>query len=86
VSAEGSREADVGALLAFVARELVDDPGSVQIEESSSGSTASYQIGVAQEDIGKVIGRHGRVAAALRTLAKAAAGRDHRRIFVDIRD
>ena len=79
-------EADLAGFLLYVVRALVDRPDDVRIEDSQTGSVTTYGIAVAGEDIGKVIGRHGRVAQSLRSVSKALAGRDHRRVFVDILD
>ena len=72
-------------LVEFVVRALVDDPDSVRVEELDEAGTTVLEIHVAQEDRGRVIGREGRVANALRTVAKAAAtARDEGRVMVEI--
>lgn len=72
-------------LLAFLARALVDEPDKVEVEafEEDDGSLV-LELSVADDDYGKVIGRGGRTAQALRTLVKAAAVKDNRRVLVDI--
>lgn len=60
-------------LIEFVARSLVDDPAAVQVHEHRSASTIVYQLQVARDDVGKVIGKHGRTAHALRLLLSASA-------------
>ena len=74
-------------LLAFIARGLVDDPRSVQVEtfEEDDG-TVVYELTVAGDDVGKIIGRHGRTVNALRTVMRACAARDGRRVLVDVVD
>ena len=72
-------------LVEFVVRALVDDPDSVRVEELDEAGTTVLEIHVAQEDRGRVIGRDGRVANAIRTLAKAAAtAQDGGRVNVEI--
>jgi hypothetical protein len=74
-------------LLAYLARSLVDRPDAVSVEpyEEEDG-TVVLELHVAEEDAGKVIGRGGRTAAALRTVMKAAAVRHGRRVLVDVVD
>jgi len=71
-------------LLEFIVRELVDDPSAVQVTEVESGDATVYEVRVADADRGKVIGRHGRTAQALRLVAKAVAGKDPQRVFVEL--
>jgi predicted RNA-binding protein YlqC (UPF0109 family) len=74
-------------LLEYLARGLVDDPDAVQVDETIEGDgTIVLELSVADDDYGNVIGRGGRTAAALRTVVKAAATKDKRRVFVDIVD
>jgi predicted RNA-binding protein YlqC (UPF0109 family) len=75
----------VEELLVFLARALVDEPDKVEVEafEEDDGSLV-LELSVADDDYGKVIGRGGRTAQALRTLVKAAAVKDNRRVLVDI--
>jgi len=73
-------------LLAFLARELVDDPGAVRVEEEERDDALVLVLHVAPDDVGKVIGRQGRIARALRTLVRAAAVREGRRVLVEIAD
>jgi predicted RNA-binding protein YlqC (UPF0109 family) len=77
----------VKELLEYLARALVDEPDSVEVEEfEEDDGTVVLELAVAEDDYGKVIGRGGRTAAALRTLVKAAAVRENRRVLVDIVD
>ncbi len=74
-------------LLLYLVRALVDQPGSVQVEtfEEDDG-TIVLELTVADDDYGQVIGRGGRTAQALRTVVKAAAVKENRRVLVDIVD
>jgi predicted RNA-binding protein YlqC (UPF0109 family) len=73
-------------LLAYLARELVDDPEAVRVEEEDRDGALVLVLHVAADDVGKVIGRQGRLARALRTLIRASAVREGRRVFVEIAD
>jgi predicted RNA-binding protein YlqC (UPF0109 family) len=76
----------VAELLEHLARRLVDDPESVRVEEVERDGELILRLHVAQEDLGKVIGRQGRIARALRALARAASAAQHRRIVLEIVD
>ena len=71
-------------LVEFLARALVEDPEAVTVEEVEENGDIVLEITVAEDDIGRVIGRGGRIANAIRALAKAAAVREDRRVIVDI--
>ena len=73
-------------LLEFLVRALVEDPEAVVVEELEEEGDLVYEITVAEDDLGRVIGKGGRVANAIRTIAKAAAVRLDRRVIVDILD
>ena len=73
-------------LLELLVRSLVEDPNAVVIEELEENGDLVYEITVAEDDLGRVIGKGGRVANAIRTIAKAAAVRLDRRVIVDILD
>ena len=73
-------------LLEFLTQALVDDPVAVEVEEFEEDGDLVYEISVADDDLGRVIGKGGRVANALRTVAKAAAVKLDRRVIVDILD
>jgi uncharacterized protein len=73
-------------LLAYLARELVDDPEAVRVEEEERDDVLVLVLRVASDDVGKVIGRNGRIARALRTLVRASSARDGRRVLVEIAD
>jgi predicted RNA-binding protein YlqC (UPF0109 family) len=66
----------VRELLEFLARELVDEPDEVRVEESEDDRGVLLTLRVAKDDMGKVIGRGGRTARAIRTVMKAAAVRE----------
>ena len=71
-------------LVAYVARGLVSNPDEVNVEEIPSGRLTLYEIRVADDDVGKIIGRQGKVIRALRTLVKASATRQGIRVDVDV--
>jgi uncharacterized protein len=72
-------------LLVYLARLLVDEPDEVEVEEfEEEDGTLVLELSVADDDYGKVIGRGGRTAQALRTIVKAAAVKDNRRVLIDI--
>ena len=74
-------------LLEYLARLLVDEPDAVQVEQfEEADGTVVLELAVAQGDYGRVIGRGGRTANALRTVVKAAAVKEQRRVLVDIVD
>ena len=71
-------------LLAHLARQLVDDPDAVEVQEVEQDGTTVLQLRVAKEDVGKVIGRQGRIARALRAIVRASGARSHRRVVLEI--
>ena len=73
-------------LLEYLARQLVDEPDAVRVEEIDDGDDLVLRLHVADGDVGKVIGRQGRIARALRTVVRAAAVREQRRVLVEIAD
>jgi uncharacterized protein len=73
-------------LLEFLVKALVEDPEAVTVEELEEDGDLVYEITVAEDDLGRVIGKGGRVANAIRTIAKAAAVRVERRVIVEILD
>jgi hypothetical protein len=70
--------------LDFIVSYLVDNPDDIRIEESQEGRTIFYELSVHPDDVGKVIGKGGRIARALRTVVKAAAAREDRNAVVEI--
>jgi predicted RNA-binding protein YlqC (UPF0109 family) len=73
-------------VVAFLSHALVDDPEAVRVTEAEQGGTTVIELFVAPDDLGKVIGRQGRTAAALRTLAAAAGERHGRKVMLEIRE
>lgn len=71
-------------LLAYLARQLVDDPDAVSVEETERDGAVVLQLHVAKDDVGKVIGRQGRIARALRAVVRASGARSHRRVLLEI--
>jgi predicted RNA-binding protein YlqC (UPF0109 family) len=76
----------VKELLEFLARSLVDHPEQVRVEQSETGDGVVLRLSVAKEDVGKVIGKQGRIARALRTVVKASAVKDGKQATVEIVD
>ena len=71
-------------LLAELARRLVDEPDAVRVDEIERDGAHVLQLHVAKDDVGKVIGRQGRIARALRTIVRAGAAREGRRVLLEI--
>ena len=72
-------------VLEIIAKALVDNPQEVSITEiNNEDSSITYELRVAESDMGKVIGKQGRIAKALRTVVKAAASRENKKVSVDI--
>lgn len=71
-------------LIEYMAKALVDDPDQVHVEEIEGTSATIYELHVGAEDMGRVIGKQGRVANAMRTLLRAAAARQGRRVTLEI--
>ena len=71
-------------LLKHLARQLVDDPDAVEVEEVRQEGATVLQLRVAKDDVGKVIGRQGRIARALRAIVRASGARTHRRVVLEI--
>jgi hypothetical protein len=73
-------------LVSYVARSLVDEPDEVEVNIIEGEKSTILELRVAQSDIGKVIGKHGRIAKALRTILSAAATKTGKRIVLEILD
>ena len=74
-------------LLEYLAKALVDDPAAVRVEQfDEDDGSVVLELSVGEDDYGKVIGRGGRTANALRTVLKAAAVKEQCRVYVDIVD
>lgn len=74
----------IKSLIEQIVASLVDDPDSVRVQTSTTNDTTVYGIEIAQQDIGKVIGKEGRIANAIRTVVKAAAAQTNHRVNVEI--
>ncbi len=73
-------------LIEFIARSLVDDPTQVVVRETGRRGNVYLHLQVAKEDMGRVIGKHGRVANAMRALLNVAASQTGQRVSLDIED
>jgi uncharacterized protein len=73
-------------LIEYIARSLVDDPTQVQVVQKRQGSTVTLKLHVAKEDMGRVIGKGGRVANAMRLLLRVAAAQEGKRAVLDVDD
>lgn len=71
-------------LITYIAQALVDNPEEVSVMEVEGGQTLIMELRVAKEDMGKIIGKHGRTAQAIRTLLSAASGKAKKRIVLEI--
>ncbi|TCS79362.1 KH domain-containing protein [Pectinatus cerevisiiphilus] len=71
-------------LIELIAKSLVDNPDMVIVNEKDDGKTVIYELSVADDDMGKVIGKQGRIAKAMRTVVKAAAAREYKKVIVEI--
>lgn len=74
----------MGELVRLIATALVDQPDKVEVNEVEGAQSIIIELRVAQEDMGKVIGKQGRIAKALRTVVKAAATKENKRVVVEI--
>jgi predicted RNA-binding protein YlqC (UPF0109 family) len=79
-------EGELKELLEYLARELVDHPDQVEVTTTEVDRTVVLELRVAQDDVGKVIGKQGRIARALRTVIKASAVKSGKRAVVEIVD
>jgi uncharacterized protein len=73
-------------LLEYLAKQLVDEPDAVRVERVEEDDAVVLRLHVAQDDLGKVIGRQGRIARALRTIVRAGSVREQRRVQLEIVD
>jgi predicted RNA-binding protein YlqC (UPF0109 family) len=76
----------VAELLEYLARRLVDEPDAVRVDQIEEEGLLLLRLHVAEDDIGKVIGRQGRIARALRTIVRAGSARERRRVQLEIVD
>ena len=75
---------NLGELVAFIAGSIVDDPTQVQVDRVSGEAVIIYELSVAPEDVGRVIGKQGRTANAIRTVLRAASGHQGKRTNLEI--
>ena len=71
-------------IVEVIAKSLVDQPDQVVVEEKADDRMTVFELHVAQDDMGKVIGKQGRIAKAMRTVVKAAATRENKKVNVEI--
>jgi len=71
-------------LIEYIAKSLVDDPTQVEVSQYRRGSQSLLSLRVAKEDMGRIIGKGGRVAGAIRTLLRVAAAQEGKRANLDI--
>ena len=76
--------ADIPQLVGYLVRALVDNPDQVTIVEKTEGSDLLFEVTVAPDDVGKLIGRQGRIVKSIRTLARAAGATTHVNVNVEI--
>lgn len=73
-------------ILSYIVENLVDDPSGISIEQVEKDDVITLQLKVAENDMGKVIGRQGRIAKEIRAILKASGAREHKKVLVDILD
>ncbi len=71
-------------ILLDITKAIVEDPDSVSVTEKVSGDTVVLELSVAKHDMGRVIGKEGKIAKSIRTVMRAAAARENKRVIVDI--
>jgi len=71
-------------LVEFIAKSLVDDPSKVEVSEIEEGGNVKIELRVAKEDMGRIIGKGGRVANSIRVLIRVAAAKEGKRITLDV--
>lgn len=74
----------MGELVEMIAKALVDNPEAVEVNEVEGTQSVIIELKVAPEDMGKIIGKQGRIAKAIRTVVKAAAIKENKRVVVEI--
>lgn len=80
------KESKLQDLLEFLAKSIVDDPKQVFVDEYRNGKTIQLDLQVGKADIGRVIGKHGRVANSLRSILKVVAARNGKQVTMDVVD
>ena len=71
-------------ILLDITKAIVEDPDSVSVSEKVSGDTVVLELSVAKHDMGRVIGKEGKIAKSIRTVMRAAAAKENKRVIVDI--
>ena len=71
-------------LLTYIAKNLVNDPDAVSVTETTQGEEIIFELRVAPDDMGKVIGKQGRIAKAIRTVMRAGAARNNTKVLLEI--
>jgi uncharacterized protein len=74
----------VKELVEYIARSLVDDPMQVQVKQDRMGGKVNLELRVAKDDMGRIIGKGGRVANAIRVLLRVAAARENKQVNLDV--
>ena len=76
---------DLKNILVDIAKAIVDEPDKVNVDETVNGDDVTLELHVAEDDMGKVIGRHGKIAKSIRLVMKAAASKIGKKVTVDIK-
>ncbi|MEA4882128.1 MAG: KH domain-containing protein [Clostridia bacterium] len=84
MTAANREEGRLRDLVVFLAANIVDEPEQVQVREIDNNDSVIFEVSVAPDDMGKIIGKHGRIARAIRTVTKAMAAREGKRAMVEI--
>ena len=71
-------------ILLDITKAIVEDPDAVSVTEKVSGDTVVLELSVAKHDMGRVIGKEGKIAKSIRTVMRAAAAKENKRVIVDI--
>jgi predicted RNA-binding protein YlqC (UPF0109 family) len=79
-----SEETDMKAFIEYLVRAVVDIPEEVRVEEEPGEEATTYKVHVAPDDLGKAIGKQGRIANAMRVLAKASAMKEKRKVYLEV--
>ena len=79
-----AQQIDAAALVDFIAKSLVDDADAVKLEVKESEEATTIELHVSPDDMGKVIGKQGRIAKAVRTVVKAATAKAEKPVYVEI--
>ncbi len=86
VSSSCAASADLAGFVEYVAKSLVDAPDEVHVTREDREGGFVLKIGCSKEDIGKIVGKHGKTIMAIRSLVSGAAGRMHQRVSVEVVD